>query len=135
MANVKIFLDNNEVYLAFNSPVRDDCYSIFTTDKMQRFIDNFYDFKKNRFILEKENNVLIVDLTLKDNKGVLREGVVFYKNDTGSNAIQDKDEIIKVLNGEYNGGLVAFQNAYINTKIRYTFIESYEIREISKDEF
>lgn len=80
----------------------------------------------------------VVDLVLRDNKGTLNNGVIFYRNVVGEESIQDRDEMLEVLNGIDNGkydGRFGFQNSCINTVITSAVMESYNIREINDKEW
>jgi hypothetical protein len=79
----------------------------------------------------------VVDLVLKNNKGTLTDGVVFYNDtkDMGNLSVQNEDEIVKVLRGEFNDGWVIFQNTCVHAKIGAKNIESYIIKEIKNDKF
>ena len=48
--NCENFLDVGEQYQVKQSEFREECYSVFISDKKKRIKDGCFDFKKTRFV-------------------------------------------------------------------------------------
>lgn len=72
--------------------------------------------------------LVVVDIYLKDNKGNLKDGVVFETNKNGSLAIDDINEIEKFLQNDF----IYFQNRRISVTIAKENIENYIIKYIDE---
>lgn len=76
--------------------------------------------------------MLVVDLKLKDNKGMLKDCVVYEKDERGQLPIQDKDKLNEIIN---SNKYIAFQNRYVSGKTYFENIEEYLIKTILSSEF
>lgn len=83
------------------------------------------------------DKMLVVDITLKNNRGILNNCVVFKENGVdGQPSIQTIEEIENVLNEKLSKSYMAcVQNSYVNASIFISYIEKYTIREIDRDDF
>lgn len=79
------------------------------------------------------NKILVVDITLNNNMGVLNNCVVFKDNKKGELSTQNIKEIQDLL--EPRVGFIGLQNKYTNTTLSLKGIEKYSIKEINLEDF
>jgi hypothetical protein len=76
--------------------------------------------------------MLVVDFKLKDNKGMIKDCVVYEKDEKGQLPIQDKDKLNEVIN---SNSCILFQNRCVSGKTYLENIEEYLIKTILSSEF
>jgi hypothetical protein len=72
--------------------------------------------------------MLVIDIYLKNNKGNLKDGVIFKTNEKGCLPIENINDIEKYLENDF----IFFQNRRINTTIAKENIENYIIKSIDE---
>lgn len=76
--------------------------------------------------------MLVVDFKLKDNKGIIKDCVVYEKDERGQLPIQDKEKLNEVINSDK---AIPFQNRCTSGKTYFENIEEYLIKTILSSEF
>lgn len=76
--------------------------------------------------------MFVVDLVLKNGKGNLVECSIYDSNDRGILPIEDLDKLKSILANK--GKWIFFQNVYANGQCHTFNIESYTIKEITRED-
>lgn len=77
-------------------------------------------------------SMLVVDFKLKDNRGMIKDCVIYEKDERGQLPIQDKDKLNEVINSDK---AIPFQNRHMSGTTYFENIEEYLIKTILASEF
>jgi len=78
------------------------------------------------------NFIYVVDLTLKDGKGEIKNCIIFESDEKGQESIQDYNKLVEILNRRE---FFTFQNRYIHGTTSINNIKCYIINQIRGKEF